>query len=168
MKACLETTSMCCSREKLIGLKIIGNVSIYPRPVDSGLGEISHLLNSSMVAMQVTEHSLIQLRRYTHSVSLQQYSIFNLVNSSWVPQKWCAILRTSWILSGQPFKVNLYMVQWMGSLSTAPLTMFNLSGAKCMLWIFWSSSIGIYSFLEGNQLRWSAKTISISGLYTMV
>ena len=54
-----------------------GEVSIYPGPVGSGLGEVSHLLNSSMVAMQVTEHSLIQLRRYTHSVSLQQYSIFD-------------------------------------------------------------------------------------------
>ena len=40
-------------------INIIGNVGIYPRLVDSGLGEVSHLLNSSMVAMQVTEHSII-------------------------------------------------------------------------------------------------------------
>ena len=40
-------------------IDIIGNVSIYPRPVDSVLGEVSHLLNSSVVVMQVTQHSLI-------------------------------------------------------------------------------------------------------------
>ena len=40
-------------------INIIGNVSIYPRPVDSGLGEVSHLLNSSVVVMQVSEHPLI-------------------------------------------------------------------------------------------------------------
>ena len=40
-------------------INIIGDVGIYPGPVDSGLGEVSHLLNSSVVAMQVTEHSLI-------------------------------------------------------------------------------------------------------------
>ena len=40
-------------------IDIIGNVCIYPGPVDSGLGEVSHLLSSSMVAMQVTKHSLI-------------------------------------------------------------------------------------------------------------
>ena len=55
---------------------------------------------------------------------------FSMVNSSLVPKKWHAMRGTSWIFSGQPFNVNLYMVLWIGSLSTAPLTMFNLSGVK--------------------------------------
>ena len=103
-----------------------------------------------------------------HTLSSFNNIPFLMVSSSCVPQKWCAMWGTSWILSDQPFRVNLYMVLWMGSLSTDPLTMFNLSGAKCMSCIFWCSSIGMFSFLEGNLLRLSAKTISFPGLYTMV
>ena len=43
----------------------------------------------------------------------------------------------------------------MGSLSNASLIMFNLSGVKCMLCMYWCSSIGMFSFYDGNQLRWS-------------
>ena len=75
---------------------------------------------------------------------------------------------TSWILLGQPFKVNLYMVLQKASLSTAPLTMLNLPGVKYMLYMFWCNSIGVFSFLDGNQLRQSAKTISFHGLYCIV
>ena len=52
------------------------------------------------------------------------------------------------------------MVLCIGSLTTAPLIMFNLSGVKCLSWMFWCSSIGIFSFCEGNLMGWSAKTIS--------
>ena len=52
------------------------------------------------------------------------------------------------------------MVLWKGFLSTAPLNMFNLSGAKYRLCIVLFSLIGMFSFLEGKLLRWSAKIIS--------
>ena len=55
----------------------------------------------------------------------------------------------------------------MGSLSTAPLIMFSLSGVRCMLQMFWCSSIGMFSFCDGNQLRGSVKTISFPGLYEL-
>ena len=51
-------------------INIICNVSIYTGPVYGSLGEVSHLLYASVVIMQVTEHPLIQLMRYAHSVSL--------------------------------------------------------------------------------------------------
>ena len=51
-------------------ISIIGNVSVYSGPVDSGLGHVSHLLYCPMVVVEITEHPLIQLRVYTHSVSL--------------------------------------------------------------------------------------------------
>ena len=38
--------------------------------------------------------------------------------------------------------------------------MFNLSGVKWMLCMFWCNSIGMFSFHDGNWLRQSAKTIS--------
>ena len=41
-------------------------------------------------------------------------------------------------------------------------------GVKEMCWMFWCSSIGEVSFLEGNLLRQSAKTISFPGLYSSV
>ena len=57
------------------------------------------------------------------------------------------------------------MVLWMRSLSAAPLTMCSLSGVKCIVFMFWCNSIGMFSFLDGKQLRQSAKTISFPGLY---
>ena len=56
----------------------------------------------------------------------------------------------------------------MGSLSTAPLIMFNLSGVKCMLCMFQCNSNGMFSLCGGNWLRWFAKTISFHGLYCKV
>ena len=75
---------------------------------------------------------------------------------------------TSWILSDHPLRVRQYMVLCMGSLSTSPLMMFNLSGVQCMLWTFWCSSISIFSFCYWKLLRQSAKTISFPGLYCIV
>ena len=116
----------------LATINIISDLGIYSRLVDSSLGGVSHLLNSSVVAMQDIEH-LSYSSDGIHTLFPFSSIPFSTANSSWVPQKWCAILGTSWILLGQPFKVNLYMVLQIGSLSTAPLTMFNLSGSKCML-----------------------------------
>ena len=73
--------------------------------------------------------------------------------------------KTSWSVSAKPLRVSQYMVLCMGSLSIAPLIMFSLSGVKCMLCMFWHSSISMFSFYDGNQLRQSAKTISFPGLH---
>ena len=54
----------------LATVKIIGNVSFYSGPVDGGLGEVSHLLYASVIVVEITEHPLIQLKGYTHTVSL--------------------------------------------------------------------------------------------------
>ena len=56
----------------------------------------------------------------------------------------------------------------MGSLSSAPCKVLMVFGVKEMCWMFWCSSIGEFSFLEGNLLRQSAKTISFPGLYSNV
>ena len=50
--------------------QLIGNVHIYSGPVDSGLGQVSHFFYASVVVVEMTEHLLIQLKGYTHSVSL--------------------------------------------------------------------------------------------------
>ena len=54
----------------LAAINIIGNVSICSGPVDSGLEEVSHLLYASVIVVEIIEHPLIQLRVYTHFVSL--------------------------------------------------------------------------------------------------
>ena len=51
-------------------INIISDVCIYSRPVDGSLGQVSHFLYASMVVVEITEHPLIQLKRYTHSVFL--------------------------------------------------------------------------------------------------
>ena len=114
-------------------INIIGDVSIYSGPVNSGLGEVSYLLYASVIVV-ITEHPLIQLRGI-HTLSPFNNIPFSMVNLSLVPQKWHAMWGTSWIVLGQPFKINLYMVLWIGSLSTAP-DYVNLSGSKYMLCIF--------------------------------
>ena len=78
------------------------------------------------------------------------HSLWSTHPGAGAPEVVCYMKGTSWILSGQPFKVNLYTVLWIGSLSTAPLTMFNLSGVKYMLCMFWCNLIGMFSFLDGN------------------
>ena len=65
-------------------------------------------------------------------------------------------------ISGQPFKVNLYMVLLIGSLSTAALTVFNLSGDRYVLCIFWCNSVGIFCFLDG---KWQEHFFSWLVLY---
>ena len=89
-------------------INIISDVSIYSGPVDGGLGEVSHLLYASIVVVKVTEHHLIHLRGM-HILSPFNNTPFpfSIVNSSLVPQKWHATWGTSWILSGQPFRVNI-------------------------------------------------------------
>ena len=118
----------------LASLNIIGNVCIHSGPVDGGLGQASHLLYASMIVMKVTEHSAFShtAQGYTHTVSPFNNTPFSMVNSSLIPQKCHAIWGTSLTLSGQPFKVNLYMKLWMESLSTVPLTLFNLPGVRRM------------------------------------
>ena len=87
-------------------INIICDVCICSRPVDRCLGQVSHLFYSSVVVMEITEHSLIHLRGI-HTLSPFNNTPFFMVNSSLVFHKWHAMWGTSWILSGQPFKVNL-------------------------------------------------------------
>ena len=51
-------------------INLTGNVYIYSRPVDGGLGQRSHLFYASMVVVEITEHSLMQFWGYTPSAFL--------------------------------------------------------------------------------------------------
>ena len=67
-------------------MNIIGNVSILSGPVDSGLGEVSHLLYTSVVVVEITGNPLIQLRGY-NTLSPFNNTPFSMVNFSLVPQR---------------------------------------------------------------------------------
>ena len=148
-------------------INTIGYDCIYSSTVNGGLGRcfiFSIPLWMLWRSLSILPYSCGSI----HTLSPFNSTLFSVVNSSLVSQKWHAMWGTSLILSGQPFKVNLYMVLWIGSLSTAPLTTFNLSSVKYMLCIFWCNSIGMFSFHGGNWLRQSAKTITFPGLYCIV
>ena len=82
----------------LASINIISNVCIHYGPIDSCLGQVSHLFNASVVTVQVTECSLIELRGYLRGIhTLFPFSNipFSMVSSSLVPQKWHAMWGTS-------------------------------------------------------------------------
>ena len=126
-------------------INIIGNVVVYLGPVDGGLGEVSHLLCTSVLVVELSGHPFIQLRGYTHSFSLYQYSILHGQLIPGAPEVACYV--GNFLVT---FMVNQYTALWIGSLSRAPLAMFNLSGERYMLHMFWCNLIGMFSFLEGN------------------
>ena len=102
----------------------------------------------------------------TDVVSLQ--GILALMNSSsLVHQKLWTILRTCLRQWGYPLRVSQYRALYFGSYSTAPLLASSLSVDSWTWWIFWCMAMGRVSLWEGKQLRWSANTISLPGLYWM-
>ena len=115
-----------------------------------------------MIAVEVSECTLIKNR------GINTRSQIKTLHSLWLTHPWwhvgCAMWGSSRTLSGQPFKVNPYTVLWIGSLSTASLTMFNLSGVKWMLCMFWCNLIGMFSLCEGQP----SKTISFPDLYLIM
>ena len=101
-------------------------------------------------------------------ISLQQYSILYCELISWTPEVLCypwglhELYLTShlrliciWCCGWDLFLWHLWLC-----------LIYQVQSVHCeylgvTLWV-------IYSFLEGNQLRWSAKTFSFPGLYTIV
>ena len=66
-------------------INIIGNVSIFSGPVDSGLEEVSHLLYTSVVVVEITEF-LSYSSGGIHTLLPFNNTPFSMVNLSLVPQ----------------------------------------------------------------------------------
>ena len=50
---------------------------------------------------------------------------------------------------GPTIEVSWYTVLWIRSLSMGLHIMFNLSGEKCMYWMIWCNSVGMFYLHEG-------------------
>ena len=127
----------------LASIDVIGNVGIHSVQVVISLGQVSLPFLCLCGYCVGCQCSLIEHWGYPFR------KIFSLVSSSLVPQKWHVMQGTSWDFFGQPLRVYQYTVLCMGSLSKAPLIMFNLSAVKCILWMLWCSCISMFLFMMG-------------------
>ena len=101
-----------------------------------------------MIIVQVAKCSFPGLRGYTLCLLSVIFHSLQLTHT-WYARNGVLCRKLLGTFSGQPLRVNMYMVLWMGSLSIPPMTMFNLPCVKCMLCTFWSNSIGMFLFVMG-------------------
>ena len=127
---------------------VVSDVSIDAGPIDFLSCLCLHLLHPLLCTLEVSKGTVEEFCEDTDSTSLQKNASLN-GNSSWVPHKCQAILRTCLRRSGHPLRVNWYRVLYTRSHSMAPQMTSNLSVDIWTCWIFWWVGIGRDSLREG-------------------